>query len=137
LFWAIFATDLKTLYDKSIFSILDSSYILLTIFLVIINGFIGISLPSIIEFILCIVFGIILYFAICFFVKGCQIENTGKIMGITTLSVIGIVAADRIFINVWGITGSLLILICVIILVRNSRRRIHVDDNDGENENIG
>ena len=58
-------------------------------------------------------------------------------MGITTLSVIGIVAADRIFINVWGITGSLLILICVIILVRNSRRRIHVDDNDGENENIG
>ena len=88
----------------------------------------GVVRPTLADWGRFLVYGILGFFGFLTFLKACQTDNSGKILGIQNTLLYGIILCDAIyggvFMNLWSLLGLVAILVGNVFIVKNTKRRI-------------
>jgi len=89
----------------------------------------GVTSPSIQDWVVLLVIGFLSYFASLCMIKSCQMENSGKVLSVFTLSLTGLVIS-QFFVETtfadyfWGLVGCAGIIIGVVMLMNETEDEI-------------
>jgi len=125
IFLAITANCFRKLYDQHYMKITHHYFLFMVIFIPIFFPMEGVISPSIQDWVILLLLGFLSYFASLCTIKACQMENSGKVLAVFTLPLIGLVTsqffAETSFADYfWGLVGCACIVIGVVMLMNET-----------------